>query len=143
MSLRYKDRIACEWEVEEALLECTMLKMLLQPIIENAIRHTLETPSASIAIEVKIKQVDGDLRITVQDNGPGFSGDRLQHIFRQLKNPDRRNVGLYNVHGRIQLHFGEQYGLAVSNHKNAGAVVTLRLPIVNEENIMPHIRIGS
>lgn len=133
MSLRYKDRIQCTWDTEESVMDNVVIKMLLQPLIENAIRHTMNTPTAHVLIFVQIQNVGGDLLISVSDDGPAMTEEKLFHIANRLESRDRKNVGLYNVNSRIKLHFGDDYGMEVSQATEGGAVFRLRLPLLEDK----------
>jgi sensor histidine kinase YesM len=128
MNYRYKHRIHCEWQVEAALNDCTVNKMILQPVIENSIRHSLQNKNGPIRIMVKGMRVGDHMELAVQDNGPGIDPATLDEIRLNLERRDRRKVGLYNVNGRIRLQFGVAYGLLIDS-QGAGTLVTIRLPI--------------
>ncbi|MBO9610182.1 MAG: histidine kinase [Paenibacillaceae bacterium] len=128
MSFRYKDKIRCEWQIDEALLDCTVVKMILQPLQENAIRHTLQSGADHVQIAISIAREGDDVRIAVTDNGPWLADEKLAAIRDNLERRDRGKVGLYNVNSRIRLHFGEQYGITMSRALPHGATVMLRLP---------------
>jgi sensor histidine kinase YesM len=128
MNYRYKQRIHCEWQVDAALNDCTVNKMILQPVIENAIRHSLQNKNDPIRIMVKGMRVGDHMELAVQDNGSGIDPATLDEIRLNLERRDRRKVGLYNVNGRIRLQFGAAYGLLIDS-QGAGTLVTIRLPI--------------
>ncbi|KRE64526.1 sensor histidine kinase [Paenibacillus sp. Soil750] len=127
MSYRYKDRIYIEWHMDESLNDCVVNKMILQPIIENSIRHTLKMNNSEIRIRVSCMKKENHIEVVVKDNGPGIEQNKLDEIRLRLENRERGNVGLYNVNSRIKLHFGDTYGLSIHN-AGAGTTVTIRLP---------------
>jgi sensor histidine kinase YesM len=128
MSFRYKERIRCEWRIDEELLDTTVVKMILQPIQENAIRHVLRAGVSQVQIFIDITREGDDVQIAVTDNGPSLSEIKLAEIHDNLDRRDRSKVGLYNVNSRIKLHFGEKYGLALTSKEPNGVTVTLTLP---------------
>ncbi|MBP1990432.1 cache domain-containing sensor histidine kinase [Paenibacillus eucommiae] len=128
MSFRYKDKIRCKWQIDEEMLNCAVVKMILQPLQENAIRHTLQSGADQVHISISIDREGSDLRIAVTDNGPWLADEKLAAIQDNLKRRDRSKVGLYNVNSRIQLHFGEKYGITMNRAVPHGATVVLKLP---------------
>lgn len=127
MSYRDKNRITCDWDVDEDLHDCIVNKMILQPVIENAVRHSLQLQDSQVRITVRCVRVMDQMALIIQDNGPGIERQTLDEIRLNLERRDRRNIGLYNVNSRIKLHFGDRYGLSVES-EGVGTTVTLRLP---------------
>ncbi|RTE10272.1 sensor histidine kinase [Paenibacillus whitsoniae] len=140
MSYRYKNRIHFEWQMDESLNACIVNKMILQPIIENAIRHTLKMNNNEIKIWVSCRKNVHQLEVVVTDNGPGIEPQKLDEIRLRLDNRERGNVGLYNVNSRIKLHFGDAYGLSIDS-AGVGTTVTIRLPYehVNPMEASSHV----
>lgn len=135
MSFRYKDKIRCEWQIDEELLNGIVVKMILQPLLENAIRHTLQSGADQVQISISITREGDAVRIAVTDNGPWLADEKLAAIQDNLERRDRGKVGLYNVNSRIQLHFGEQYGITMSRAVPHGAAVILKLPYVRDASV--------
>ena len=121
----------------EALKDCLVPKMILQPIVENAILHGIDgVENGAVAVEIG-EGPDGMLRITVSDNGRGLP-DRLTGPFRQA-GMDRAGgrLGLYNVDTILLKHYGEGCGLILENNaQGRGAVVTAVLPVRREEGAL-------
>ncbi|MBO9604783.1 MAG: sensor histidine kinase [Paenibacillaceae bacterium] len=134
MGFRFGDRIVFVWEEDAALNNCTVVKMLLQPLIENAIRHNEQTEGQTLRIVVSCRREDDMLLLQVADNGSGIAEERLRALQAELTQESgvRGHVGLYNVHSRIRLHFGRPYGLAVDSAAGEGTSVVLRLPYLRE-----------
>ena len=116
----------------EALADCLVPKMILQPLVENAILHGvdgLENGAVSVAAG---QTRDGLLRIAVSDNGRGFPPDMLGP-FREIPRP-QGHLGLYNVDTILLKYYGEGCGLTLENAEGStGAVVTAVLPVRREE----------
>ncbi|MCU6711921.1 histidine kinase [Paenibacillus sp. J5C_2022] len=127
MSCRYKSKLICDWDTDLSLYPFTVNKMILQPIIENAIRHCLPVLN-QVHITVCCRRRNDCLEIAVRDNGPGIEPSKLEELRLQLDKRDRRKVGLYNVNSRIKLHFGTEFGLRIES-RGTGTTVTLRLPL--------------
>lgn len=133
--VRLSDDFAFETSVPEALLECRIPKMILQPIVENAIIHGLRGVDNSV-VKVEIVSVDaGNIRITVTDNGHGLPEDMIGKPYGEKKSPDGKHLGLYNVNMILTKHFGPASALHLSlGPGGIGTAVTTTLPICKEEN---------
>ncbi len=132
--LRFNDRIHYEFDIEEGGSELLCLKAILQPIVENSLRHGIEKTGQPLMIRITARREEAHLRIRVTDDGPGFAPDALRNLRAKLAIPDVSSafhelsrIGLLNVHYRIRMfdqHEGS--GLSVSNEE-AGAVTELRI----------------
>ncbi|MFC4597498.1 sensor histidine kinase [Cohnella hongkongensis] len=140
--MRYRDILDYEIEVSQELQVFPILKMTLQPLVENALYHGIKNKRGQglIRIGAFVEQVQ-DIVLFVEDNGVGIPGHRLEEIRRQLDAPrelehddeaeqDGRNIGfgLANVHQRLKLYFGERYGLTLDSAENEGTRVSVRIP---------------
>lgn len=117
--------------VEPALLSCMVPKMMLQPLAENAILHGLSGVTDGELI-VEAEESGGTLEIRVCDNGAGFPAEMLG-LYRP---PEKQtgHLGLFNVDTILRKHYGEQYGLRLSNRTDkTGACITARLPAVRRD----------
>ncbi len=136
MNYRYNDRVFIEWDTDASLNSHTVNKMILQPIIENAIQYSFPKNN-QVLISISSKRMEDYFEITVRDNGPGIESDKLEKIRFYLNRRDHRKIGLYNVNSRIRLHFGEEFGLWIES-SGSGTIVTLRLPIPREYLMEAH-----
>ena len=131
--IRLSDDFAFLEEIPEELYDCLVPKMILQPIVENAILHGLNGVPGSV-IRVRAAQDGTLLRITVTDNGRGFPQEMLGHPYRRDKDLAKGHLGLYNVDMILRRNFGEEYGLFLEpGDGGLGASVTAALPIRYEE----------
>ena len=129
---RYKNKFAYSFEVEEACLSYLCNKITLQPIIENAIYHGVKQMIDEGEIQIRIFQEGEDIIFQVEDNGIGMTEEQCQEILR--KEPgDRTGIGIKNVNDRIQIYFGNKYGLHITSELDEGTCVTIRMPKVREE----------
>ncbi|MCM3747109.1 sensor histidine kinase [Paenibacillus pasadenensis] len=130
--IRYHDDINISIHVPEELLDCTVLKFTLQPLVENCIIHGAKLP---LHIWIEAERERDDLKIRVRDNGQGVSEDKMLRIQSQLKHDDAKysGLGLLNVDRRIKLHFGSEYGLEVSTPETGGMLITATIPERREE----------
>ena len=132
---RYYNRFDIEIDIPEEILGLRILKFTLQPIIENAIFHGFETITSGGLISIKGEASDGDIRITVSDNGVGMEKEKAAEILlgdNSIKDKFNR-IGINNVHQRIKLHYGEKYGLKIESSPGNGTTVEVLLPAVPEE----------
>lgn len=120
-------------EVPPELLDCPVPKMILQPIVENAILHGLEGVEHG-SISVHAEPCQGVLSISVTDNGRGLPPELVGPYASRARELSRGHLGLYNVDTILRKHYGDRFGLYLcSRPDGSGAVVTAALPIQNEE----------
>ena len=128
---RFPNRIMILKNFQPDTLQIPVIKMLLQPLVENAIFHGLE-PKEGNGVLVLNSTLEGDiLKITIRDNGVGISGEKLSEIHRMLASPvydTSKNIGLINTNARLHLQYGPQYGISLESHEGDGTCVTLILP---------------
>ncbi|MDK2799066.1 MAG: two-component system, sensor histidine kinase YesM [Clostridiales bacterium] len=130
--IRYSKKLEYEILVDPEILKYRIIKLVLQPLVENAIYHGIKNLPDGGKIEIKGKQVEGKILLQVVDNGVGIPSQKLQHI---LENENRSKVkaggvGIKNVHERIQLYYGEDYGLTFESEEGQGTTVNVWLPAV-------------
>lgn len=124
---RFKDRLKYDISVDESLLDCEVLNLVLQPLVENAIVHGLEEKKGGGRVSVQVKKENGNIIYIVADNGAGTDQDE---IIRKLGLPDESyNVfSLKNIDERIKYKYGESYGLDFQSMKGEGTIVTVTIP---------------
>lgn len=123
-NMRYDQNVQLEFETEEAASHCYVLKMLLQPLVENAFRHAFSRDAEGSRIWIKCRVQSGRLEMTVRDNGKGF-------VFRGM---DQMNgIGLNNILQRMRLNYGEDCSLDIESKNGEGTKVTVRIPVVYGE----------
>lgn len=104
-------------------------KLIIQPLIENAVIHGTSQISKKGIIAV-IGSTDGaNLQICVKDNGPGFSSEFLENFHLNSKQKPATSYGLYNIDKRLKLYYGDEHGLILQNNENNGACIIIRLPL--------------
>lgn len=132
-SIRFEDRFAYEVDVPDQLQSCLVPKLVLQPLVENALIHGVADREDGY-VKLEAKELQGDLLLSVSDNGCGIP----PQVLAQLNSPGQKipggHLGLFNVSNIIRLHFGEQYGLFAQSWPEKGSCVSLRLPLQREEN---------
>ncbi|MFE5321251.1 histidine kinase [Paenibacillus sp. NPDC056579] len=134
--IRYKNKFEYEITAQEEALPYKTLKLLLQPLVENAIYHGIEYMVDEGFIQITASVVDGKLLFEVRDNGLGIPPDRLERLLSGTLPQEEGSgsgVGVRNVQQRIQLSFGEPYGLQMESKQEEGTVVQVWLPLLREE----------
>ena len=122
---RYENSFIVEYEIDHEILEHKIPVFILQPIVENAIFHGM-TPERVCRILIRGFEQGDCLYLLISDNGRGIKSEQLNQQF--LKEGHLSKVGIQNVHERIQLNFGEEYGLKVESVEGKGTTVTFVLP---------------
>lgn len=126
---RYEEMIDFVIAVEPETSGCKVTKMVLQPVVENAIRHGIEPKDSSGRIEVSIFREGDDLVYRVSDDGVGADAASIQAV---LDRPaaEQQGLGLKNIHDRLKLNYGARYGITFESVPGAGTTVTIRQPFV-------------
>ena len=131
---RFKNKFTYRVEADDAVLPMASVKLILQPIVENAIYHGMEFMDGDGEILVKAELKDGCTVMTVRDNGLGMTEETVEKLLSgdQPHAPSRRGsgIGVRNVHERIRIYFGEDYGLSIVSEPDEGTKVTIRMPAV-------------
>lgn len=129
-ALRYGTRFSYALDIQDSTLDCEIPKLILQPIIENSFEHG--DSDEALHIDIHGSEMDGELRILIKDNGKGIDTHNLDSINLMLASEDNTSdhLGLYNVHRRIQLEYGSNYGLKLKSGLGKGLVVEIVLPYV-------------
>ncbi|WP_167357039.1 sensor histidine kinase [Paenibacillus pectinilyticus] len=139
--VRSNNRIQYQIEVEEELLPCLTVKLILQPLIENAIHHGIEKRRGPGMINIKVTSLEpGKLQFQVLDNGAGADADKLneQIAVKQGESEPAHSFGTRNVKERIQMWFGDAYGLYYIKHEGPGVLAVIELPIVHQMEEINH-----
>ena len=132
--MRYKDKLEYEIDVDPSIYSVHIVKLVLQPIIENAIYHGLKYKDSKGMIWVKGHQDGRNAVIEIKDDGVGMDEETLAHIFEKHKvNYHSNGVGVYNIQKRLSLYYGQEYGLRYESEKGKGTTVTVVIPMDQEE----------
>lgn len=122
----HQESFSVEYDVPEELEDFSMINMVLQPLVENAVRHGVDMrPDGGGIICVSARREKDDLLLTVEDNGPGMDEKTQAGILKK----EAGGYGVRNVHERIQLYSGEGYGLSYESSRGKGTRVMVRLPV--------------
>lgn len=132
--IRYKDKLSYEIICDESLAGRKIMRMALQPIIENYVVHGLQPKRADNRIVITIEQLEGRVRIQAEDNGIGIEPERLESIREAMDSIEEtgESFGLRSVHERLKLLYGTDYGLVIESTPGVGTIVTLEFPDIEE-----------
>lgn len=134
--MRYRDILDYQFDVDPELLECPILNMTLQPLIENALYHGIKNKRGKGLIVISGYTDESLVILTVTDNGAGISADRLALLRQQLAQPLQSEeeetaeggFGLQNVHQRLRLYFGSEYGIRLESISGEGTTIFVQIP---------------
>ena len=127
--MRYKDKLKYEILVNPEIQSKKIPKLVLQPLVENAIYHGIKYKEGKGVVCIDGYKEGSSMVLKVQDDGIGMNEEQLKKIFEKRETDTRRNgVGVLNVHERIQLYYGKEYGLKFSSIEGFGTTVEIRIP---------------
>ena len=127
--MRYKDKLEFRIEVEPSILNIRLINLVLQPVIENAIYHGLKYKESRGLLLVKGFMKNGNAVLQVIDDGVGMDQETLDHIYERHKVDYHSNgVGIYNVQKRLQLYYGNEYGIVYESKPGEGTTATITIP---------------
>lgn len=133
MEIRYGNKFEVEWHIDPQAESKYLLKLLLQPILENSIVHGMAGKETSGKIVIQARIYEGSLHIVISDNGEGMTEEQLEE-FRTRRSPHTfTGMGVANVHHRIQLHHGEDYGIILTVNEPKGTKVSMKIPIIHRD----------
>ena len=137
--IRFNHRYSLQLAIPGELEQMAVLKLILQPLVENALYHGLQYCRSGDRILVTARRQDNTLLLSVEDNGIGLSEEKLAELKTQLnKSPEftelgqrrEEGIGVANIHARIRLYYGEPYGLELDDQPRKGSRFTIRLPLL-------------
>lgn len=137
-NIRYKNKFSYSIQADEETLYLTSIKLIIQPLIENAIYHGMEYMSGEGDILVKSYKKNEDLYIDIIDNGLGMLQEVADKLLTEEVNNQQRKglgIGLKNVHERIKLYFGVEYGLEIYSEPDEGTIIRIHMPAIEFESI--------
>lgn len=130
--MRYQDKIGYIVDIDPTLRRYLTLKVLLQPLVENAIYHGIKNKNERGTIYITGARHGDDIELRVTDDGIGMDANTLRNILSSSQsNPSRAGVGIANVHQRIQLYFGMNYGLSYESELNEGTTAIVTIPAIH------------
>lgn len=133
-NMRYDDIIGSEFDVEEAASDVMIPKLTLQPLVENSIYHGIKVKEGKTgSLFLKVRKRSSDVLITLADTGTGMSQQQIDEMNQHLSEyDDSFGYGVRNVNKRIELLYGEEFGLYYLRNESGGVTVEIRLPYVTQ-----------
>ncbi|MBQ6319490.1 MAG: sensor histidine kinase [Lachnospiraceae bacterium] len=131
-TVRFKNKFSASIDIDPAIEDCATIKLIVQPLLENAIYYGVEHMDGEGEIKVKGYEKNGDIYISVSDNGMGIPEDVLKTLLTDKARSRGKGsgIGLWNVNQRIQIYFKGDYGLIIESELDEGTTVTIHLPKV-------------
>ena len=136
-NMRFHDSITFISDIPDELMEFSIPKLTLQPVVENSILHgIMEKPSKSGTIVLTGWREDGDIVLLISDDGVGIPPEKLSHILsgKGRSSSGGSNIAIYNTHRRLQILYGEKYGLSYQSTEGSGTEVQICLPAIQPQN---------
>ena len=137
--MRFKNKFTYTIESDDEVLELASLKLMLQPLVENAIYHGMEYMDGDGEIFVRAWQEEKELYLEVRDNGLGMTEEQVESLFTDTAHVASKRgsgIGVRNVNERIKLYFGAEYGLSIESEPDEGTAVKIHLPAVPYEKVL-------
>ena len=134
--MRFKNRFIYTLDVEDEVEEYGTIKLILQPIVENCIYHAMEFMDGDGEINISVRKEADSILFVVEDNGCGMTEDIVDRIMAgERVSKGKGGVGLQNVQERLQLVFGEAYGMKIASEPDEGTKVSILIPAVPKEEL--------
>lgn len=131
--IRFNDSFILKLDVDENVLGCRVHKLMLQPLVENAIVHGFKGYDNGRELMVRINKFeDSFLVITVKDNGNGIEREKLREIVNSLEfeKNENKNIGIKNVYDRIKIYYGEDGKFKIESSEGKGTIITMIMPLI-------------
>lgn len=130
--IRYKNSFEVDFQIDEDIRDGCIVKLVLQPLLENAIYYGMEFMDGEGEIHVRGYRKDDDIYLEVEDNGLGMPEEEAAELLNGKERPHKHGsgVGLINVHSRLKLRFGEEYGLIIHSCPDEGMMIQIHIPYI-------------
>ena len=133
--MRYKDKLEFEIKADPSITQVPIIRLVLQPLVENAIYHGLKYKDSKGLLTVHGYMKGENAVIDITDDGVGMDEETLKHIYDKHKVNYRSNgVGVYNVQQRLVLYYGKDYGIIYHSEKGKGTTASVVIPGIQEES---------
>ena len=134
LNMRYDNKINMNYDVEEGIKELKILKLILQPIVENAAHHGIRNKIGSGTISIKGYRDEDEIIFIVTDDGLGMSEDRIHEIIEGKIQKEKSGFGLYSSTQRISLYYGIEKPITITSEIGNGTEITIRVKVISEDN---------
>jgi two-component system sensor histidine kinase YesM len=129
--IRYKNKLDFEIDVDDEILHNKVLKIILQPLVENSIYHGIKNKDGIGIITIKGRRIQDKILLQVIDNGTGMTPAEIDKVFNKKGRQSGSGIGVYNVNQRIKLYYGDEYGLGYESEIDKGTIVSVWLPVID------------
>lgn len=132
MEKRYAGKLKVIWEIDEKLLSNTIMKLTIQPLIENAIYHGIKPKRGEGYIWISVYEKEENIIIEIQDDGLGIEKGKLSELNKEINDKyllKKEGIGLYNVNQRIKILYGESYGVEIDSTLGKGTITKINIPL--------------
>ncbi len=141
MKIRFRNKFSFEVDIAEELQDYLVIKMLIQPLVENCFYHAFKNLDGIWEIHIRGRITGDNLYLEIDDNGIGIDSERLAKINRGLLDDNHAEIdkktegfiGLWNVNKRIKMQFGMEYGISIRSVLNRGTKIIIRMPVNHDE----------
>ena len=133
--MRYRDILEYDIQLDRVIYKYQILKLTLQPVVENALYHGIKYKRAKGCIHIHGENEGDIIRLTVRDDGVGMDEEELEQLRQQIEKPcqeTEKGFGLANVNERIHMYFGPEYGMKIQSQKGKGTTVEIVIPAILE-----------
>ena len=133
--MRYRDILEYDIQLDQVIYKYQILKLTLQPVVENALYHGIKYKRAKGCIHIHGEKEGDIIRLTVRDDGVGMDEEELAQLRQQIEKPcqeTEKGFGLANVNERIHMYFGYEYGMKIESEKGKGTTVEIVIPAILE-----------
>lgn len=144
-AIRFSNKFTLTLDIPDELYQQKVLKLILQPLVENSFYHGLNYCTAGDNITIQAKRDSSILYITVSDNGQGMTQEVLDELraklseeasFTELGHRNKQGIGLKNIHSRIELYYGRGYGLSITSTPGEGTSITIKIPVLQGSGVI-------
>lgn len=143
-SIRFDNKFHVDMQIPQDMYSHKVLKLILQPLVENALYHGLNYCTCGDEIQILGRIENNLIYLDVKDNGKGMSPETLHSIrqrlleeanFTELGHRNKQSIGLTNIHTRIELYYGRGYGLTISSTEGEGTIIEIKIPVLEKEGM--------
>lgn len=136
---RYEDKFEVFYEIDQSIVNCRIIRLIIQPLVENAVYHGIEMKRGKGNITIRVTRAEDSIRIKIQDDGVGMSEEKADAINGAFRGTaiesgpvahSSAGIGLINVNSRIKLVYGSSFGLNIESRLNAGTTVEMVIPAI-------------
>ncbi|MEH7483844.1 sensor histidine kinase, partial [Neobacillus drentensis] len=138
MQLKYPDKLHVHFDIASDVDQILIQKLILQPIIENYFVHGFKKERSDNELFICAANLGDKIEIRVQDNGKGMTEEKLSNIVNHINREDgeeMKSIGLRNIHQRLKLKYGNQFGITLHSDYNQGMMVTLSIPVEGSSRV--------